>query len=244
MGYPVAGAWMPAPAPGRSTPGVFVSLVGITSSAATLFVLAIGLLGTLLGMLTERLIARALPRLGGLPGSRTRITTAALTGALCAALAVRFGMDWSLPAFLVLGVLGVQLARIDIAHHLLPNPLVLALLSAGLALFAVSSTATAGWGELLRAAAGAAILFVVYLILAIISPSGIGMGDVKLAAPVGLYLGYLGWSHLFYGGALGFVVGGIYSFVLIRLNRAEKTSEVAFGPSMLAAALGLVLFAS
>lgn len=244
MGYPVAGAWMPAPAPGRSTPGVLVSLAGITSSAAPLFVLAIGLLGTLLGMLTERLIARILPRLGGLPGIRTRITTAALTGVLCAALALRFGMDWSLPAFLVLGVLGVQLARIDIAHHLLPNPLVLALLSAGLALFVVSSTATAGWAELLRAAAGAGILFVVYLIMAIISPGGIGMGDVKLAAPVGLYLGYLGWSQLFYGGALGFVVGGISSFVLIRLNRAEKTSEVAFGPSMLAAALGLVLFTS
>jgi leader peptidase (prepilin peptidase)/N-methyltransferase len=244
MGYPVSGAWMPAPAPGRSTPGVFVSFVGITSSAAPFFVLAIGLLGTLLGMLTERLIARTLPRLGGLPEIRTRITTAALTGVLCTALALRFGMDWSLPAFLVLGVLGVQLARIDIAHHLLPNPLVLALLVAGLALFVVSSTATAGWTELLRAAAGAAILFVVYLILAIISPNGIGMGDVKLAAPVGLYLGYLGWSQLFYGGALGFVVGGIFSIVLIRLNRAEKTSEVAFGPSMLAATLGLVLFTS
>jgi leader peptidase (prepilin peptidase)/N-methyltransferase len=221
-----------------------VSLVGITSSAAPFFVLAIGLLGTLLGMLTERLIARALPRLGGLPGTRTRITTAVLTGAVCAALAVRFGMDWSLPAFLVLGVLGVQLARIDFARHLLPNPLVLTLLSLGLALFVVSSTATAGWAELLRATAGAAILFVVYLILAIISPNGIGMGDVKLAAPVGLYLGYLGWSQLFYGGALGFVVGGIFSVVLIRLNRAEKPSEVAFGPSMLAAALGLVLFTS
>jgi leader peptidase (prepilin peptidase)/N-methyltransferase len=159
-------------------------------------------------------------------------------------LAVRFGTDWSLPAFLVLGVLGVQLARIDFARHLLPNPLVLTLLSVGLALFVVSSTATAGWAELLRAAAGAAILFVVYLILAIISPNGIGMGDVKLAAPVGLYLGYLGWSQLFYGGALGFVVGGIFSVVLIRLNRAEKPSEVAFGPSMLAAALGLVLFTS
>lgn len=221
-----------------------MSLVGITSSAAPFFVLAIGLLGTLLGMLAERLIAGALPRLGGLPGIRTRITTAVLTGAVCACLAVRFGMDWSLPAFLVLGVLGVQLARIDLAHHLLPNPLVVALLSAGLALFVVSSTATAGWAELLRAAAGAAILFVVYLILAIISPNGIGMGDVKLAAPVGLYLGYLGWSQLFYGGALGFVVGGIFSVVLIRLNRAEKPSEVAFGPSMLAATLGLVLFTS
>lgn len=244
MGYPVSGAWMPAPAPGRSTPGVLVSLVGVTSSAAPFFVLAIGLLGTLVGMLTERLIARTLPRLGGLPEIRTRITTAALTGVLCAGLALRFGMDWSLPAFLVLGVLGVPLARIDLAHHLLPNPLVLALLVAGLALFAAGSTATGGWAELLRAAAGAAILFVVYLILAIISPNGIGMGDVKLAAPVGLYLGYLGWSQLFYGGALGFVVGGIFSFVLIRLNRAEKTSEVAFGPSMLAATLGLVLFTS
>ncbi|WP_308159834.1 A24 family peptidase [Arthrobacter sp. ISL-5] len=221
-----------------------MSSAGIAASADPLFALAIGLLGALLGVLAELLITRTMPRLGGLPGIWTRITTAALTGVLCAALALRFGMDWSLPAFLVLGVLGVQLARIDFAHHLLPNPLVLALLVAGLALFVVSSTATAGWTELLRAAAGAAILFVVYLILAIISPSGIGMGDVKLAAPVGLYLGYLGWSQLFYGGALGFVVGGIFSFVLIRLNRAEKTSEVAFGPSMLAATLGLVLFTS
>ena len=151
-------------------------------------------------------------------------------------------MDWSLPAFLVLAVLGVQLARIDLAHHLLPNPLVLTLFIAGLVLFAVSSSASAGWSDLLRAAAGAVILFVVYLILAIISPRGIGMGDVKLAAPVGLYLGYLGWSQLFYGGALGFVLGGVVSAVLLKFKSAGKASEIAFGPSMLAAALGLILF--
>jgi leader peptidase (prepilin peptidase)/N-methyltransferase len=159
-------------------------------------------------------------------------------------LALRFGMEWSLPAFLLLAILGVQLARIDLAHHLLPNPLVLTLLVAGLALLFLGSSATAEWAELLRAAAGAAVLFVVFLILALISPNGIGMGDVKLAAPVGLYLGYLGWSHLFYGGALGFVLGGILSVVLIRLKHANLRSEVAFGPSMLAAALGTVLLAS
>jgi leader peptidase (prepilin peptidase)/N-methyltransferase len=137
-----------------------------------------------------------------------------------------------------------ELARVDLAHHLLPNPLVLSLLAAGLALFAVSSAVTAGWTELLRAAAGAAILFVVYLILAIISPSGIGMGDVKLAAPAGLYLGYLGWSQLFYGGALAFVLGGIFSVVLISFRRGEKPAEVAFGPAMLAATLGMVLLTS
>jgi len=226
-----------------------VSSAGIAASTGPLFTgplfaVAIGLLGILLSPLAELLIARTLPRLGGLPGARTRITTAALTGALCGALALRFGMEWSLPAFLLLAVIGVQLARVDLAHHLLPNPLVLTLLVAGLALFLLSSTATAEWAELLRAAAGAAILFVVFLILALISPNGIGMGDVKLAAPVGLYLGHLGWSQLFYGGALGFVLGGILSVVLIRLKRTNLGSEVAFGPSMLAAAVGTVLLAS
>ncbi|MFE5836144.1 prepilin peptidase [Arthrobacter sp. NPDC056493] len=226
-----------------------MSSAGIAASAGPLFAaapfaVAMGLLGILLSPLAELLIARTLPRLGGLPGARTRITTAALTGLLCAALALRFGTEWSLPAFLLLAALGVQLGRVDLAHHLLPNPLVLTLLVAGLALLVLGSSAAAEWAELLRAAAGAAILFVVFLILALISPNGIGMGDVKLAAPVGLYLGYLGWSQLFYGGALGFVLGGILSAVLIRLKRANLSSEIAFGPSMLAAALGTALLAS
>lgn len=241
MGYPVAGAGMPAPAPGRSTQGAFVSIVGIAAGGGPAFVVAIGLLGTALGVLTEGLIARALPRLGGLPSLRSRMTTAVLTGVLCAFLALRLGMDWSLPAFLVLAVLGVQLARIDLAHHLLPNPLVLTLFIAGLVLFTAGSSASAAWSDLLRGAVSAVILFVTYLILAVISPRGIGMGDVKLAAPVGLYLGYLGWSQLFYGGAAGFVLGGIFSVVLISFRRAEKPAEVAYGPAMLAATLGAVL---
>jgi leader peptidase (prepilin peptidase)/N-methyltransferase len=228
--------------PGQSNQGDFVSIAGTAAASGPLFALAIGLLGVLLGTVTERLIAHLLPRLGGLPSTRTRITTAAVTGALCAALALRMGMDWSLPAFLALAVLAVQLARIDLAHHLLPNPLILTLLIAGLALFAIGCSASAGWLDLLRAAASAALLFVAYLILAIISPSGIGMGDVKLAAPVGLYLGYLGWSQLFYGGALAFVLGGIFSAVSMSLKRTKKPSEVAFGPAMLAAALGLAVF--
>lgn len=221
-----------------------MSSAGIAATAWPLQVVVAGLFGMLAGMLTELVIARSLPRLGALPATRARITTAALSGLLCAALALRFGMDWTLPAFLVLGVLAVQLARIDLSQHLLPNPLVGALLVSGLALFAFSSAVTAEWVGFLRAAAGAAVLFVVFLILALVSPRGIGMGDVKLAAPVGLYLGHLGWSQLFYGGALSFVIGGIVSLVAMRRQQPDKPTDVAFGPSLLAAALGLVLFTS
>ena len=67
------------------------------------------------------------------------------------------------------------------------------------------------------------------------------MGDVKLAAPLGLYLGYLGWSQLFYGGALAFVAGGLASAVMVLKNRGNKPQEVAYGPSMLAAGLAVIL---
>jgi leader peptidase (prepilin peptidase)/N-methyltransferase len=244
MGYPVAGAVQSCASAGPFHPGVHVTSAGIAASTGPLFAVAMGLLGILLSLLAEHLIKRTLPRLGSLPGVWTRITTAAVTGVLFGALALRLGMEWTLPAYLLLAVLAVQLARIDVTHHLLPNPLVLTLLVAGLALLALGSSATAEWAELLRAATGGAILFVIFLIMALISPNGIGMGDVKLAAPMGLYLGYLGWTQLFYGGALGFVLGGILSVVLIRLKRANLGSEIAFGPSMLAAALGTVLLAS
>lgn len=216
---------------------------GLEGSAGWLFGLGTALLGCSLSLAAELLIARFLPRLGGPPALKTRITTAALTGALSAALALRVGMDWSLPAFLALAVLGVQLACIDLAHHLLPNPLILALLLAGLSLFALSSAMSAEFDLVIRALAGAAVLFLVYLVLALISPTGIGMGDVKLAAPLGLYLGYAGWSPLFYGGAFGFVLGGLVSVAVVARGKSRKKTEIAFGPSMLAATFGVTLSA-
>ena len=206
-----------------------------------LFVLMIGLLGAGLGLLAEIGVRKAVPRLSVDTSVRFKIATAAVTGALSAAMAFRFGQSWVLAAYLVLVILAIQLAFIDIRHHLLPNRLVLALLMAGTVLLAAAAAASPSWDALLRGAVAGAVLFAIYLILAIISPRGIGMGDVKLAAPLGLYLGYLGWSQVFYGGALGFVAGGAVTAVLVRAARGEKPAEVAFGPSMFAAALAVIL---
>ncbi|MFP5311217.1 MAG: prepilin peptidase, partial [Actinomycetes bacterium] len=198
-----------------------------------LLVLGVGLLGCLLSPVAEILIAKLLPRLGGVPALSVRITTAALTGAACVAFALQFGITLSLPAFLLLAVLGVQLARIDVALHLLPNPLVLILLAAGLFLLLLPGLFGKQSDDLLRAVLGAVILFAAYLILGLISPGGIGMGDVKLAAPIGLYLGYLGWSQLLYGGLLGFILNGIVSLLVVSRKGLNKATEVPHGPSML-----------
>lgn len=206
-----------------------------------LFIAGVALAGACLSFLADLLIRRTLPRLGGPLTVRMRVTTAAATLALSALLAWRFGLSPELPAYVLLAVAGVQLARIDLQHHLLPNRLVLPLLGAGIALLWAASGVSGGAGSLLRGVAGALILFVLYLFLALTSRNGLGMGDVKLAAPLGLYLGYLGWSHLFYGGALGFVAGGVASVVIVLKNRGNKPKEVAYGPSMLAAGLAVIL---
>ncbi|WP_423182028.1 prepilin peptidase [Arthrobacter sp. NyZ413] len=211
------------------------------SASQPFLVAAFGLLGLLLSPVSEWLIARFMPRLGGLPSLAARITTALVTAALFVLFALRLGFSPDLPAYLLFGVLAVQLARLDITHHLLPNPLVLLLLAAGLVLLTTSAALAPDWTGLLRAALGGVFLFLGYLILGLISPGALGMGDVKLAAPLGMYLGYLGWSHVFYGGLLGFVVGGVVTVVLLRVKRGIKPSEVAHGPSMFAAAIGVVL---
>lgn len=216
----------------------------VAGSASLLFLAVVAAAGLSLGLLADVFVRRALPELGPGPTPAQRTATSVAAAVLCALLAWRFGASPELPAFMVLAVIGVQLARIDVIHHLLPNRLVLPLLGAGVVLLAVPSIALGGWGQLARALAGAVILFFFYFILALISPTGLGMGDVKLAAPLGLYLGHLGWTQLFYGGALGFVAGGLVSLVLLLKNRGNKPKEVAFGPSMLAAALLTVLLSA
>ena len=210
-------------------------------SASPLFILGIGAAGAALALLAGVALQRALPRLAGSPSIRAGSTTAALTFILSALLAWRFGPAPELAAYVLLAVAGVQLARIDLIHHLLPNKIVLPLLGGGLALLAGAAVAEGTGENLLRGVAGAVILFILYLFLALTSRNGLGMGDVKLAAPLGLYLGYLGWTQVFYGGALGFVVGGIVSVLTVLKSRGNKPKEVPYGPSMLAAGLAVIL---
>ncbi|WAJ31729.1 prepilin peptidase [Arthrobacter sp. FX8] len=207
-----------------------------------LLVIGVGLLGCALSPIAEILIARFLPRLGGVPILRVRITTAAITGLACIAFTLHLGITFSLPSFLFLALLGVQLARIDVSLHLLPNALVFLLLAGGLLLLLLPGTLGRQSDDLLRAVLGAVILFVAYLVLGLISPGGIGMGDVKLAAPVGLYLGYLGWGQLLYGGLLGFILNGLVAVLVISRKGRNKATELPHGPSMLGALAAVTFF--
>jgi leader peptidase (prepilin peptidase)/N-methyltransferase len=92
-----------------------------------------------------------------------------------------------------------------------------------------------------RILAGGAVLWLFYFILRMVYPPGMGFGDVKLAGVLGLYLGYLGWGHVFAGTFAAFLLGGLWSLGLLAARRGTLKSDIPFGPFMLAGTAAAML---
>ena len=87
--------------------------------------------------------------------------------------------------------------------------------------------------------AGGLIAFGVLLAFALIFPSGMGMGDVKLAAFIGLAVGYpYVWLALF----LAFVIGGLIAGALVLAKVVGRKDPIAFAPFLAAGAVFTLLF--
>jgi leader peptidase (prepilin peptidase)/N-methyltransferase len=221
--------------------GAGCARLGGMDSVALPAVLA-GIAGLALGMplavLSQRLLRLPRPL-----GWRIRIAAGISAAALFALVTLAFGLSPDLPAYLVLAAASVVLSIVDLVERRLPNVVILPTAAALALLLLLAAAAGDAWGAALGACLGAAALFGVYLVLALISPSGIGMGDVKLAAVIGLGLGYLGWNTWLVGLVAGFLVGSVVSLVALALRKVTLRGSLPFGPSMLAGAFVAILLA-
>ncbi|MDQ0641986.1 prepilin peptidase [Microbacterium murale] len=133
--------------------------------------------------------------------------------------------------------IGVWLLAIDARTHRLPNRIVLPTLAALLALVGVDALVTGRSGPLIGAVIGMLVLGGLYAVLRAASRGGIGGGDVKLAALIGLVLGWHGWQALAVGAASAFVLGALYALALMAFRRANRSTRIAFGPWMIIGAV-------
>ena len=147
------------------------------------------------------------------------VLVALLFGAITAVTGVEWDLAWQLPLASVL----VALAAIDLDLHIIPNRIVYP--AAAWGLLSALLIRLDEVPELLAGGAGAGLFF---LIAAIAYPAGMGMGDVRLAAVLGLYLG----SSVVPALVIAFLTGTAVGVgILVRHGVAKgRKMGVPFGP--------------
>lgn len=111
----------------------------------------------------------------------------------------------------------LAVAVIDLEHRRVLNVMLLALLP--FALIASLLFQTPAWPSAL---AGGLLGFALFLVIALIRPGGMGMGDVKLAGAIGLVTG---WSGVLTALTIGIFAGGIAAAVILVRSRWAVTKE-------------------
>ena len=144
-----------------------------------------------------------------------------LTAAAFAAVVAVNGFDEDLLLELPFVAALIALAAIDLDHRLLPNKIVYPLAAYGVA--ATLLVDRADLAENLIAGAGA----FTFLFLAVLAyPRGMGMGDVKLAGAMGIYLGLSVIPALL----IAFLAGSIVGLTMIaREGASARKKAVPFG---------------
>jgi leader peptidase (prepilin peptidase)/N-methyltransferase len=171
----------------------------------------------------------------GAPISARYPLVEAATALLYAGVVVRFGLDRDLWLPLALVTFLVPIALIDLDHRIIPNRLTGPAALAAVALAPVIDPGSLPERGIAAAAAGGA-----FLLIALISPNGMGMGDVKLVAVLGLYLGASVVPALFVALIAGTVVGVA---VIARKGMTDgRKTAVPFGPFLVLGGL-VALFA-
>ncbi len=206
--------------------------------------LVAAVLGALIGEWVRRALAPAAYRMPAESGPVPRRRWLPPAGAADAGLLTWHLVDsgrWGvLPAHLALLAIGLVLTAVDLDVHRLPDRLTLG----GLPVLTMLLALDWDGGRMLHAAFACLVTGLVFLVLALAVPGGLGLGDVKLAALLALVLGWWGPLVVLQGLTLGFVIGGVVALGLVLARRANRHTHVAFGPSLLLGALCAVLTAS
>jgi leader peptidase (prepilin peptidase) / N-methyltransferase len=167
--------------------------------------------------------------LGALVGSLLQLTSPprrplveVITAAAFGAVAAARGVHPELVVLLPFVSLLVAVAAIDLEHRIIPNRLVLPA-----ALFGVAASAVARPHQLPELALAGGLAFLLLLLAAVAYPAGMGMGDVKLAGVMGLYLG----SSVAAALPVAFLAGSLFGVVKIaREGLAARKCTIPFGP--------------
>jgi leader peptidase (prepilin peptidase) / N-methyltransferase len=166
------------------------------------------------------------------------VGAALITGILFAGAAHRFGAHPVLVPFCVFFAALVVVSTTDLSHGLIPRLVVYPAMAAVGGLLVAVAGADGQWHRLGSAAIGAAAAFVVLFVIWWLVPRGMGFGDVRLSALIGLATGWIGLLDTYVALLSAFVVGLIFGIAIAGLRGIGRKIRVPFAPAL---ALGAIV---
>jgi len=156
------------------------------------------------------------------------------TGVMFSLVVYQYGFNLSGLFYSLFVAALIVVTFIDLEHFLIPNSVVLAVIVLGIGLHIFVRPFNIYNAVLTFLGAG---LF--FLVLYLLSRGGLGGGDVKLAAALGLWLGWPGAALAVF---LGSLIGSVISISLIALKKKNRKDPIPYGPFLVFGTI-IVLFA-
>jgi leader peptidase (prepilin peptidase) / N-methyltransferase len=161
-----------------------------------------------------------------------------LTSLVFGLFAWKFGLDWALPAFCVLGAGLIGLSWIDLKTKRLPRQITYVTAAIGIPLLCVAALARHEPRRIWMMLLGAGIALAFMAVVFVASHGGMGDGDVRLSPLLGAYMGWLNPGIIAVGLFMGFFAGAVVGVAMLATGRAGRRTAVPFGPFL---ALGTIV---
>ena len=165
------------------------------------------------------------------------------TALIFALLCWHYGLSAELGVMIFYACLFIIIFVIDLEHGLILNKVVYPGMVVALLLALLPQPWLTQWIEpgIASAALGGGIGFGIFLLIALVSRGGMGWGDVKLAALIGLATGF---PLVFFAIIMGAILGGIVAVALVIAKKRTRRETIPFGPFLALAAMVTLLWGS
>ncbi len=145
-----------------------------------------------------------------------------ITALLFLAAYTAWGISWHTASMWVFLAVLVSVSVVDMHHRIIPDEILLVGTILGLPLIFLTSL-----NHLISGLIGFMAAGLLLLAIAVISKGGMGGGDIKLSAVMGLFLG---WQSAAVALFLSFLIGGIVGILLLVTKIKGRKDAVPFGP--------------
>lgn len=168
-----------------------------------------------------------------------------LNGVLYALAVLRWGWSVTTIFYAALFSVLVMVAVIDTQHRRIPDRITFPAMAVGAAVVVGATCWTAPVDRLAAAAVAALVLWGGLGVAHLVSPRGLGRGDVKLGVVLGIAIGWeaastaAAWRASFAALLLASLIGTALGLVLLVLKR--RSEPYPFGPALSAGAIAIML---